>query len=209
MLLAQVDELLSGSPDAMRALTRTLVLSGFGTAIVGSSAPASQAEHLASHYIDMLAPASRPMVFHGEQVGVTTLSVARLQRAMLAERPVLHADTESTAAIRARYGPELAGSVLEEFEHKRLDRRGAEMLNDRLASDWTTIRDRLDAVLLPVAQIEAALQTVGAPLTAADIHLDRGFYEAALRHGREIRNRYTVLDLAASSGLLDAVLHTL
>ena len=208
-LLAQAADLIGGGIEAMRSLTRTLVLSGFGTAIVGSSAPASQAEHLVSHYIDMLAPAGRPLVFHGEQVGVTTLSIARLQHAMLQERPILRADGETESAIRDRYGPALADSVLEEFAHKRMDRRRAEELNDMLASSWSAIVDRIASVLLPTASIEAALRAVGAPLSAADVHLDRAFYESALLHGREIRNRFTVLDLAAGSGRLAPMLSSL
>jgi glycerol-1-phosphate dehydrogenase [NAD(P)+] len=31
----------------------------------------------------------------------------------------------------------------------------------------------------------------------------RAFYRAAVRHAREIRGRYTFLDLAADSGLFD------
>src|SRR5690606_21761193 len=81
--------LLGGDRQAMRVLVRTLILSGLGTAIVGSSAPASQGEHLVSHYIDMLAPQPRPPVFHGEQVAVTTLSLARLQEDLLSGPPRL------------------------------------------------------------------------------------------------------------------------
>ena len=50
----------AGDLDAMRALARTLVLSGLGMTICGGSYPASQGEHLISHYIDMFAPAEPP-----------------------------------------------------------------------------------------------------------------------------------------------------
>jgi len=64
----------------MERLIRTLVLSGFGTPSMERAKPASQGEHLVSHYIDMLGDPERPLIYHGEQIGVTTLSVARLQR---------------------------------------------------------------------------------------------------------------------------------
>jgi glycerol-1-phosphate dehydrogenase [NAD(P)+] len=208
-LLEQAADLLGGSLEAMRTLTRTLILSGFGTAIVGSSAPASQAEHLVSHYIDMLEPAGRPTVLHGEQVGVTTLSIARLQHAMLdAPPPVLVPDSETEAAVGARYGA-LSGSVWNEYSNKRLDRVGADALNDRIAGSWDAIQEQVAAVLLPVARMEAVLAAVDAPMTPADIHLDRAFYESALLHGREIRNRFTMLDLAAASGRLEPMLSTI
>lgn len=209
-LIEQADALLRGDLGAMRILTRTLVLSGFGTAIVGSSAPASQAEHLVSHYIDMLAPAARPPILHGEQIGVTTLSTARLQHAMLTgPRPVVIADTESDAAIVHRFGREVAPSVLEEFGHKRLDQAKADELNDRLASDWDDLRTKVLDVMLPLETIEATLRIAGSPLTPADISIERGFYDQALLHAREIRNRFTVLDLAAASGRLAPMLSSL
>ena len=41
--------LMAGDLAAMERLVRTLLLSGFGTAICGNSQPASQGEHLISH----------------------------------------------------------------------------------------------------------------------------------------------------------------
>lgn len=210
LLLAHTAGLLNGDLEAMRILTRTLLLSGFGTAIVGSSAPASQAEHLISHYIDMMAPATRPAILHGEQIAVTTLSSARLQHALLTGKtPVVVPDATSDADVVARFGKELAPSVLKEFDRKRLDRVKAEALNDRLSSDWDTIREQVLDVLLPLETIQETLWIAGAPLTAHDISVDSSLYKDALMHSREIRNRYTVLDLAAQSGELEILLSTL
>ena len=208
-LLEGAEDLIGGRLDAMRSLVRTLVSSGYGTAIVGSSAPASQAEHLVSHYIDMLGPASRPAVLHGEQIAVTTMSMARLQHAMLQARPVLHEDTVTNIDLEGRYGSELGASVIEEFNHKRLDRRRVEELNDRLSDRWSDIRAQVGAVLLSTEKIETTLRAAGAPLRPSDVHLDRAFYEQALLHAREIRNRFTVLDLAAGSGQLDTLIPSL
>ncbi len=209
-LLEMAADLLAGDLEAMRVLIRTLVLSGLGTAIVGSSAPASQAEHLVSHYIDMLADSSRPMVLHGEQVGVTTLSSARLQQAMLSgPAPVVEAYDVSEADVVAHFGDELSPSIWAEFAAKRLDRERANTLNHKIEMNWDSIRDEIEAVRLPVKRIESVLAAAGAPLTPADIHLDRSFYEAALLHAREIRNRFTFLDLAAASERLVPLLPSL
>ena len=78
-LLDDPEALLHGDLDAMRALARTLILSGLGMTICDGSYPASQGEHLISHYIDMFAPAGRGAYFHGEQVAVATLTMARIQ----------------------------------------------------------------------------------------------------------------------------------
>jgi glycerol-1-phosphate dehydrogenase [NAD(P)+] len=85
-LLDAPEALVGGDLDAMRVLARTLVLSGLGMTICGGSHPASQGEHLISHYIDMFAPRERAAFFHGEQVAVATLTMAQIQEAMLAAR---------------------------------------------------------------------------------------------------------------------------
>jgi glycerol-1-phosphate dehydrogenase [NAD(P)+] len=202
-LIELAKPLIDGDLAAMRVLVRVLVLSGFGTAIVGSSAPASQGEHLISHYIDMMGDPSRPSVLHGEQIGVTTLSIARLYDRMLEQPPVVKADTTTQEEMRAIFGDELLGSVWPEFALKRLDAAKAETLNARLATEWDDICGRIEELRLPTATIEAVLREAGGPLTPEAIHLERSFYEQAVQHGREIRNRYTILDLAAQSGRLD------
>jgi glycerol-1-phosphate dehydrogenase [NAD(P)+] len=72
LLFEQPEALLAGDLDAMRALARTLVLSGIGMTLCGGSYPASQGEHLISHYIDMRSPPARADYLHGEQVAVST-----------------------------------------------------------------------------------------------------------------------------------------
>jgi glycerol-1-phosphate dehydrogenase [NAD(P)+] len=201
-LIAHAVDLLGGDLEVMRRLVRTLVLSGFGTAIVGSSAPASQAEHLVSHYLDMLGPADRPPVFHGEQIAVTTLSIARLQESMLEAPPILQADRLTEADFITRYGEHLGRSTWAEFSEKRLTAERADELNHEIETNWHKFVARARKIALPSARIHAALTAAGAPTTPEAIHLDRKFYDSALTHAREIRNRYTVLDLAAASGRL-------
>lgn len=209
LLLDLAADLVNGSIEAMRVLVRTLALSGLGTAIVGSSAPASQAEHLVSHYLDMLCPADRPPVFHGEQVGVTTLSVARLHEAMLERAPVLLPDTLTADDVIAHFGAELGASIWPEFEAKRLDAATADALNHRIAAEWNSISAKLSVIALPSRRIEAVLTAAGAPTTPGEIHVPRPFYETAVLHAREIRNRYTVLDVLGESGRLPKLLSTI
>jgi glycerol-1-phosphate dehydrogenase [NAD(P)+] len=203
-LLDSVEALMAGDAEAMDRLVRVLVLSGLGTAIYGSSLPASQGEHLISHYIDMFAPADRAFVFHGEQVGVTTLSMVRLQERMLeGPPPMLREDTTSEAVFVSRYGDEIGRSCWQEFEQKRLDVKKADSLNHRLAADWDRIRSRIAAVSAPSAFLERVLKRISAPTTPEEISCERRFYEEAIKRSREIRNRCTFLDLAANSGVLE------
>ncbi len=203
-LFADVEGLTTGSLAAMRRLVRLLTLSGFGMTICGSSHPASEGEHLIGHYVEMLAPAEWPEAFHGEQIGVTTLTMARLQERMLADGPPrLAPSTPTRDGVTGHFGAERGEACWAEFAQKRLDHAAAEALNARLEARWDTIRERVATVTLPAATIEAILAGVGAPTRPADLHWPRDFYRHAVRHAREIRNRYTFLDLAGDSGLLD------
>lgn len=194
--------LVAGDLEVMERLVRTLVLAGFGTAIVGNSQPASQGEHLISHYIDMFGDASRPLVYHGEQVGVTTLSMVRLQERMLADRPRLQPDATSLEELQAKYGDQLGASCWAEFDKKRITVAEAERLNDLIASRWADIRDRIQSILLSAERLRGVLRAVGADLEPEAIHITRAFYESALLNCREIRDRYTFLDFAANAGVL-------
>jgi glycerol-1-phosphate dehydrogenase [NAD(P)+] len=202
-----VEALMAGDGAAMERLVRTLLLSGFGTAIVGSSQPASQGEHLISHFIDMFAPPDRALVFHGEQVGVTTLTMARLQEAMLGgPAPNVGAEAGSEGEFIARYGDELGRSCFAEFAQKRLDGAAADRLNERLAGEWPAIAADISAIALGAATLTKVLARASAPIGPENIDCRRNFYETAILRAREIRNRYTFLDLAAASGALKALL---
>jgi glycerol-1-phosphate dehydrogenase [NAD(P)+] len=195
---------MQGDLEAMRLLARTLVLSGFGMTVCGGSHPASQGEHLISHYIEMMAPAGCPEAFHGEQIAVTTLTMARLQERMLAEGPPrLRASAPSEATVTAHFGEDLGRACWREFAGKRLDETAAEALNARLDARWEEIRGRLAAVTRPASELEAVLRTAGAPTSPEALGWPRAFYRDAVRHAREIRDRYTFLDLGGDSGLLD------
>ncbi len=204
-LLADPAPLLTGDAAAMALLARILVLSGFGMAICGSSHPASQGEHLISHFIEMRGDPAWPPSFHGEQVAVTTLTMARIQAALLADpAPRVAATTVGESAMTDYYGAEMGTALWHSYKAKALDGAAAAAMNAKLARDWPEIRRAILAVHRSPADLEAALQRIGAPTCPADIHVPQAFYREAVLHAREIRNRYTFLDLAGDAGRLTA-----
>jgi glycerol-1-phosphate dehydrogenase [NAD(P)+] len=202
-LLSHTAAAVRGDLEAVAALTRLLVLAGLGMVVAGGSQPASMGEHLISHYIDMMAR-PHPGSLHGEQVGVATLTVSRMQHALLqAERPPQVWPTRlDAAAMRARYGA-LGARMIAQLRAKALDEAAAARMNARLAEAWPRMKARLQEVMLPTARLREALDAAGAPLTGQDLGLPSGFYREAVRHAREIRDRYSILDLAGDAGLLE------
>jgi glycerol-1-phosphate dehydrogenase [NAD(P)+] len=197
-LFSEARALVTGDLAAMRRLARTLVLSGFGMTLCGGSYPASQGEHLISHYVDMMRPDDLPAALHGEQIGVCALAMARLQDRLLAleappvvrETPISHAD------VIRRFGPERGEACWRELAPKRLDRAGAEAVNARLAAGWLQIRARVARVTLGAARMTEVLLAAGAPITPAAIGWPPSLFDDGFAHAREIRDRYTFLDFA-------------
>jgi len=75
MVMRNADIIRLGNEESVRKVIKGLISSGVAMSIAGSSRPASGAEHLFSHALDMLAP--KPAL-HGEQCGVGTIIMAYL-----------------------------------------------------------------------------------------------------------------------------------
>ena len=197
-LLAQPRALVGGDLAAMRSLVHTLVLSGFGMTLAGGSYPASQGEHLLSHYIEMMRPPELPAALHGEQIGVCALAMARLQDRILAQEapPIVRPTAVRHDDVLCRFGPERGEACWQELEAKRIDAVRAAQLTDRLATSWSAIRDRIRSVALGYPRMAEVLAAAGAPTEPRDLGWPDAQLDDAIAHAREIRNRYTFLDFA-------------
>jgi glycerol-1-phosphate dehydrogenase [NAD(P)+] len=58
--------------------------------------------------------------------------------------------------------------------------------------------------MLPSERLWQAMEKIGAPKTAAELGLSQDFYREVVIHSREIRDRYTMLDFAGDSDMLEA-----
>lgn len=201
------EALMRGDLDAMRSLARTLVLSGVGMTLAGGSYPASQGEHLISHYLDMRPPSGAPDSLHGEQVAVATLTMARLQEAMLAgPAPAVRPTRMTGAALRAHFGDAVGEACWREFAPKRLDDAAAAAASARIAERWEAIRRQCAAILVPASTLASVMRRAGGPLAPRDLGLADRAYADAVAHARFLRDRYTFLDLADDAGQLAAAL---
>ncbi|MEP6657757.1 MAG: sn-glycerol-1-phosphate dehydrogenase [Betaproteobacteria bacterium] len=205
-LLESPEALLRGDLDAMRALARTLVLSGLGMTICHGSHPASQGEHLISHYIDMFAPDTRAAFFHGEQVAVATLTMARIQETMLAGPPPRVASGSITREdLQRRFGADTGHACWSEYSVKRLTEEAANDLSARIAHTWDATCAALRRVMIPAATIAEVMARAGCPRTPGELGVTPEFYARAVHDARFLRDRYTFLDLAADAGRLAAL----
>lgn len=195
VLMREPAALAAGDRTALRALVRTLVLSGFGMTLCNGSYPASQGEHLLGHYLELIHPLD---VLHGAQIGVCTLVMAALQQRMLdGGPPVLRASTITLDQLVASYGERTGSACWDEYSRKRLDAESAEALTARLAVAWDAIRARIASVSVGAARITAMLTALGAATVPTALGYSDDEMARAVRNAHVLRDRYTFLDLAA------------
>lgn len=191
--------------DAIGYLQRLLTLGGLGIAVVGLSHPGSMGEHQISHWIDSFAGNRHPGTVHGQQVGVASITMARLQERILAmeEAPRLRPWQPDEDAIRARYPAAAVGDCLKASRAKAMTQDQADAFNAKLETIWPGLRQTLKAMMLPSVEMAAHLRMAGGGTTPESIGISRDLYVDALRHCREMRDRYSLLDLAEDIGILD------
>ena len=189
-------------------LHRVLTLCGLGVCFTGVSHHGSMGEHQVSHWIDMFAGDRHPGSTHGQQVGVASLAIARLHHELLAldQPPLIRATHIEEKEFVARYGEAIGRMCYAEAKKKSFDRAGAEAFNRKLSQMWPQLREELRPMLMDPAKMKATLAAAGGPTTATELGLDRKVWRDAMKHARDVRNRWSFLDLADDAGLLDEFL---
>lgn len=206
--------LASHDGKAVSILTQALVLSGIAMDFSGNSRPASGAEHHQSHYWEMqFLFDGIPAVLHGTKVGIGAVLMLELYN-MLAEmekpdfekirkeissRPSME---EWEKEIRRCYRDGAEGIIALE---KKAGKNDAEGLLKRLSvmeEKWDDI-SALAKTAPKSSEIYHVLEEMGAAKVPADVGISRGYVYDSIRYGKELRDRYTILQLMWDIGKLD------
>ena len=205
-------------PAAIGRLVEGLMLGGFAMQAARSSRVASGAEHMFSHVWDMQhhthnghAPS------HGFKVGIGTLATTALYERLLAKE-VKKLDVKSCCAAWPDEQSWIARAT-HLFGEGDLAEVGARELRAKYSSPaqlgeqlgllkaaWPKLRERLESQLLPLTTLRRMLQDAGAPTEPEQIGISRERLRQTYWQASCIRRRFTVLDLAVRTGLLDACL---
>ncbi len=199
-------------PEAIALLSEAILLSGLSMTILeGETSPSSGAEHVLSHFWDLLVHLRGvPKNFHGTQVGVGTIIMlnayqylrevnpARIDpHKLLGERPSLE---EIEAENRALYGDK-AGSFNEVARKKRIPDNEVSGYVRSILDRWGKIWEALSPYVAPVEHIRLPFEQAGVPYRLDAIQRTRAEAREALLHGSHYRPRYTILDLFWELGL--------
>jgi glycerol-1-phosphate dehydrogenase [NAD(P)+] len=205
-------------PEAIAHLTEGLMMGGFAMQCAQSSRPASGAEHQFSHLWDMqhhTHNGSSPS--HGFKVGIGTLASAALYE-FLFEQPLDKIEIELMTGrwpkpdeMIARARSFFGGSDLADISSKELLAKHpapAELRDQlkRLATCWPELREQLREQLLPFDELRNRLRLAGAAYEPEQIGISRQRLRESFWLAFSIRRRFTVLDLAVRTGLLEPAL---
>lgn len=205
-----------GDSAAMSGFVGGLMMSGFAMQAMQSSRPASGAEHMFSHILDMTHHTYRgELVSHGAQVGVYTLFMVRFHEELLkfdmasldVEKCVadwVEWDEGGEALARAPFaGTKFPNLGVEQSKPKWQTKDELRATLTAAKARWPEIAARIRAQLVPSAEIERRLKAVGSPSCPAEIGVANDFAQRNIRFAMFMRNRYNALDFAFWLGKLD------
>ena len=193
-----------------------LMLGGFAMQDMQSSRPASGAEHMFSHLLEMRDHVFKgEIVPHGIQVGVFTLFMCRVYEQILAfdysaldvERclgnwkPLAEQEKIGAGVFAGTRFPDLGVKAV---RAKFIDREATRARLEDFKARWPQIRARLEAQLIPASEFERRLKVVGAPTTPEEIGSSVAATLADARKTIYMRDRYMALDFLDLTGQLDS-----
>lgn len=213
-VLISADKAKDRDPEVLGHIMEGLVLAGVAMSLNGNSRPASGCEHHMSHYWEMMfEQAGKRPVPHGTQVGVGTVLVLKLVEKLLensmdfeAARAAARAYDQTTweLEIRDAYGPAAEGVIELEKTAKKNDIAGRLARIDTIEANWDKICELLSN--LPSSEeVMEILRSLDSPCLPAEIGVDGTLLRRTFLYCKEVRNRYTILQMIWDLGLLDTL----
>ena len=211
----------AGDPTAITKLVEGLMLGGFAMQWSKSSRPASGAEHQFSHLWNMENHLNNgEHISHGFQVSIGTIAITTLYEVFLStdlsvldveascRQWPLPADAEAEA-LHIFLGTDFPEIGLQETKAKYCDRSQLGKQLSLLKHNWATIKERLEAQVVPYQEAKRRLALVGAPTDPEQIGITRERLRETFIRAQFIRRRFTILDVSVRTGYLNTWLDQL
>lgn len=206
------DQLAQRDKQAVQRLMEALILTGVAMSYVGTSRPASGAEHHLSHFWEMrfLFEGRKP-VLHGTKVGIACRLVLKLydylrsqglQKEQIPSLPIQYDFAAWEAEIKRAYGKGAAEVLELERTAKKNDLKQRQERLHAAAEHWDEIQE-LIGTLPTSAELAAHLQAVHGAAFPQEVGLTAATVWDGIVYCKEVRNRYTILQLLWDLGLLE------
>ncbi len=215
-LVENVDEIHKRTEKGIRILIEALLLAGVTIMIVGHTRAVASVEHNIAHYWEMmqLKRGNHPPA-HGASVGVATLLCWPLFL-RFAQEDLDRLDLEKIKArrqsreerikwLRFAYGEEAASAIIKDNPGDFLTWEEQLQRITAAREHFEEIREVIHA-LPSLEKIQGAMQTLGAPMTPADLQVDTPLLNVSMHCAKDYRTRYTLFKLMDECGLMEEYL---
>ena len=137
-MIKKAKKIKEGEISSLALLTRISAIMGLGTFFTGTTHLGSMAEHGISHYIDMFANSLHPGTSHGEQVGIATLTVSKIQNSILNndKAPTMHPTTIPKNDIIKILGESTIDLIKQQMKVKSFNSKKIDALNNYLENNY-------------------------------------------------------------------------
>ena len=193
-VMQSVPGIAHGEESAYADVTYALIMSGIAMQMMGTSRPASGAEHHISHMIEM-EPEAFPVKFpamHGEKTGVGSLIAVREYKRLAKIEDITPYITDYAPIpeehFRKFFGERLADSLIKENENDCL----AKVSREKLSASWGELRHIIDE--LPTEEyLYGLLEMLDAKRDLASIGVEESELPVLLKNSPLVRNRLTLM----------------
>jgi glycerol-1-phosphate dehydrogenase [NAD(P)+] len=215
------DELAKADPDACGKLMQVLSLTGIAMQMMGTTRPASGAEHQISHLLEMKdVRTGKTGSLHGDKVGIGTLislymyyrlfgqftpsqslATSSLSLAMPEQRPIMPTE-KWKSEIRRVYGS-IADEAISRNESEPPQGKKWEDQKLVLQQSMNTYGiDFVKTIPLLLPSYKAMIEAMGGPVYPHQLGYTVSETYDAIAHGKEVRPKFTILRIAERFGHL-------
>lgn len=163
----------------------------------GSSAVASQGEHMIAHTLEMKYGSEMHEVLHGELIAVTSLTSSQLQHRLLLTTPTVKHWPYEHAQFDRLFGKQRSQALFDRYQKKILSKEQAADINSRMEKLWPEIGRDLASIMLPTTTLERAFIHSGLSTKPTQLNIAEERYRFGASYAHLTRERFTFLDLAA------------
>lgn len=187
-LFSSAPDLINRDISAIEILANTLILSGIGMYLSGGSYPASQGEHMIAHYMETMQKDGEK-TYHGEQIAVTTLEMAKIQERLLSIDSISLKKEFNKNDIINHFGKKSGDKYIKQSEKKKTD------LN-KIEKSWNEIKKEIKPVTRSHSTLKDILLSAEMSVTYDGLKWKEDIYKDAIKYSHLTRDRFTFLDIA-------------
>lgn len=181
----------------IECLMTALLDAGDAMTTHGSSAVASQGEHMLAHTLELKYGSELLNIMHGELIAITALTMSQFQHRMLLGSSVVRRLDYPSEQFLRQFGKRHEQSLFEAYGKKLLSDEQVVAVNARMEKHWPDMVSQLNSIMIATNTLERALIHSGINTTPAQIGLADERYRFATSYAHLTRERFTFLDLAA------------